>query len=162
MLTMFPGVTSDQVTWVTVSAWSVSLLTAPIIVHICRDHSVRLIAVIGSNSYSLMTASTLFNDLTVHSLMFYIVMKYIRVPRCPGGLSMNLSFLFASFGHQLHQVFISYGLLFGVSCAAVRETSSMMVGQYFKMRRDLAEMWSLSGVGMGILVFSLLYFQAIG
>ena len=75
---------------------------------------------------------------------------------------MNLSFLFASFGHQLHQVFISYGLLFGVSCSAVRETSSMMVGQYFKMRRDLAEMWSVSGVGMGILIFSLLYFQSIG
>ena len=75
---------------------------------------------------------------------------------------MNLSFLFASFGHQLHQVFISYGLLLGVSCAAVRETSSMMVGQYFKLRRNLAEMWSLSGIGIGILIFSLLYFQAIG
>ena len=52
MLASFPGVTSDQVTWVTVSAWSVSMLTAPFIVHICRDHSVRLIAVIGTHSYT--------------------------------------------------------------------------------------------------------------
>ena len=55
---------------------------------------------------------------------------------------MNLSFLFASFGHQLHQVsskssvnckkyefqvFISYGLLFGLGAATVRDSSSMMV-----------------------------------
>ena len=33
-----------------------------------------------------------------------IVMNYIMGSWCPGGLSMNLSFLFASFGHQLHQV----------------------------------------------------------
>ena len=117
---------------------------------------------------------------------------------------MNLSFLFASFGHQLHQVthlivsislhlspfqvFISYGLLFGLGAATVRDSSSMMVrgtqlinqqiiilllyiistlinhkvGQYFKMRRDVAEMWSSAGVGIGILAFSLLYCQAIG
>ena len=38
----------------------------------------------------------------------------------------------------------------------------MKVGQYFKMRRDVAEMWSSAGVGIGILAFSLLYCQAIG
>ena len=59
-------------------------------------------------------------------------------------------------------MFISYSLLFGVSSAAVRDSSSMMVGQYFKMRRDVAEMCSVAGVGMGIVIFSLLYSQAIG
>ena len=49
-----------------------------------------------------------------------------------------------------------------MSSAAVRDSSSMMVGQYFKIRRDLAEMWSVAGVGMGIVIFSLLYSQAIG
>ena len=56
----------------------------------------------------------------------------------------------------------SYSILLAVSCAAVRDTSSIMVGQYFKMRRDLAEMWSIAGVGIGVLAFSLLYFQAVG
>ena len=55
----------------------------------------------------------------------------------------------------------SYSILLAVSCAAVRDTSSIMVGQYFKMRRDLAEMWSIAGVGIGVLAFSLLYFQAV-
>ena len=49
-----------------------------------------------------------------------------------------------------------------ISAAAVRDTSSIMVGQYFKMRRDLAEMWSIAGTGIGVLSFSLLYFQAVG
>ena len=38
----------------------------------------------------------------------------------------------------------------------------VQVGQYFKVRRDLAEMWSSAGAGIGILTFSLLYCQAIG
>ena len=56
----------------------------------------------------------------------------------------------------------SYSILLAVSSAAVRDTSSIMVGQYFKMRRDLAEMWSIAGVGIGVLALSLLYFQAVG
>ena len=111
--------------WVVVTAWSVSLALSPIVTHICRGHSIRLLAVVG-------------------------------------GLIMNLAFLFASFGHQLHQVFLSYGLLFGVGCCAVREASSLMVGQYFKDRRELAEMIVLSGPGIGIIVFSLLYGISLG
>ena len=63
---------------------------------------------------------------------------------------------------MLGQVFISYGLLLGLGCAMVRDTSSLILGQYFKLRRDVAEMWSQAGTGIGILVFSLLYSQAIG
>ena len=37
-----------------------------------------------------------------------------------------------------------------------------MVGQYFKERRDLAEVCVGSGAGLGILLFSLLYSKAIG
>ena len=114
-----------RTTWVVVTAWSVSLALSPIITHICRVHSIRLVTVVG-------------------------------------GLTMNLAFLFASFGHQLHQVFLSYGLLFGVGCCAVREASSLMVGQYFKDRRELAEMIVLSGHGIGIIVFSLLYKISFG
>ena len=78
-----------------------------------------------------------------------------------GLLIMNLAFLFASFGHQLHQVFLSYGLLFAVGCCAVREASSLMVGQYFKERRELAEMFVLTGPGIGMIV-SILYKESIG
>ena len=86
----------------------------------------------------------------------------IRLVAVVGGLLMNLAFLFASFGTQLHQVFLSYGLLFGIGCCSVREASSLMVGQYFKERREVAEMWVLSGVGVGVSIFSILYRQSLG
>ena len=73
MLSEFPGTSFSQTSWVVVTAWCVSLLVSPIIVQLCRNYSIRLIAVIG-------------------------------------GLSMNLSFLFASFGHEVHQVFIRWEL----------------------------------------------------
>ena len=48
METEFPGSSASlSVSWVTVSAWSVSLAASPLIVHLCRSHSVRLTAVIG-------------------------------------------------------------------------------------------------------------------
>ena len=111
--------------WVVVTAWSMSLAFSPIITHLCREHSIQLVTVVG-------------------------------------GLIMNLAFLFASFGHQLHQVFLSYGILFAVGCCAVKEASSLMVGQYFKVRRELVEMFVLSGPGIGIILFSLLFKQSIG
>ena len=114
-----------KTSWVVVTAWSMSLALSPIVTHLCREHSIRLVAVVG-------------------------------------GLIMNLAFLFASFGHQLHQVFLSYGILFAVGCCAVKEASSLMVGQYFKVRRELVEMFVLSGPGIGIIVFSLLFKQSIG
>ena len=88
----------------------------------------------------------------------------IRLVAVVGGLVMNLALLFASFGTQLHQVFLSYGLLFGVGCCAVREASSLMVGQYFKERRRIAEMWVMSGagVGVGVTIFCILYRQSLG
>ena len=86
----------------------------------------------------------------------------IRLVAVVGGLVMNLAFLFASFAHKLHQVFLSYGLLFAVGCCAVRETSSLMVGQYFKARRELAEMFVLIVPGVGVIIFSLIYRTSLG
>merc|ERR1719483_2019140 len=110
--------------WIVATAWSVSLGMSPIITCVCREHSIRLVAIVG-------------------------------------GLTMNLAFLFASFGHQLHQVLISYGILFPLGCCAVREASSLMVGQYFKAKREFVEMFILSGTGIGVIVFSILFNQSI-
>ena len=53
METEFPGSSASlSVSWVTVSAWAVSLAASPLIVHLCRSHSVRLTAVIGRPSLS--------------------------------------------------------------------------------------------------------------
>ena len=50
--------------------------------------------------------------------------------------------------HSLHFVGIGVGLM--------RDTSTLMVGQYFKRRRELVEIFLVSGSGMGISVMSLL------
>ena len=39
-----------QVAWVTVAGWSVSLAASPALTHLCRNHSVRLVAVIGTQA----------------------------------------------------------------------------------------------------------------
>ncbi len=48
----------------------------------------------------------------------------------------------------------SYGLLLGLGTAMVRETSHLMLSQYFKRRREAAEMWSSAGAGVGVAVFA--------
>ena len=47
MLEEFPGTSFSQTSWVVVTAWCVSLLVSPLIVQLCRNYSIRLIAVIG-------------------------------------------------------------------------------------------------------------------
>jgi len=110
--------------WAPLLAWSISLSVAPLVTHICRQYSVRLVAVVG-------------------------------------GLVLNMAFLFASFGSQLHQIVLSYGLLLGATSGAVRETCSIMLGQYFKTRRLLVEMFVSCGSGLGIILFSVLYRESV-
>ena len=55
-----------QVAWVTVAGWSVSLAASPALTHLCRNHSVRLVAVIGTQAghgrrYSLSLPQPLLN-----------------------------------------------------------------------------------------------------
>jgi hypothetical protein len=50
---------------------------------------------------------------------------------------------------------LSYGLVLGVGVGLARDTSTLMVGQYFKRRRELMEILLVSGSGFGISVMSL-------
>merc|ERR1719189_2232748 len=80
--------------------------------------------------------------------------KSTRLTAVIGGLVMSLSLLFASFAKHYHQILLSYGILFGVGCAMVRETSTLMLSQYFKRRREIVEMIASTGTGFGIAIFS--------
>ena len=62
----------------------------------------------------------------------------------------SLGCLFTSFAGQWHQVFISYGLVIGVGVAMVLDTSVLMVGQYFKRRREVLEIMLVSARGVGV------------
>lgn len=50
----------------------------------------------------------------------------------------------------------------GVGCCLVRETASLMLGQYFKRRREFVESVAACGGGVGVALFSVLYKEAVG
>ncbi|QQP49896.1 GH13704, partial [Caligus rogercresseyi] len=48
-----------------------------------------------------------------------------------------------------------------IGSSMVRETATLMLSQYFKRRREMVEMFSGSGVGFGIAIFSNVYSSGI-
>lgn len=49
----------------------------------------------------------------------------------------------------------------GVGVGLTRDASTLMVGQYFKKRRDIVEILVVSGSGLGILVMSVSIHSAV-
>ena len=58
--------------------------------------------------------------------------------------------------------FFSYGALMSIAMALVRESSALMVGQYFKRRRDFVEIVVQMGAGIGVILFSVFFKEALG
>ena len=124
--------------WLCSLCVSVSLLLSPLTIGVCKRKSTRLTAVIG-------------------------------------GLVAALGCLFSSFASQYHQLFISWGgmlgrfiptaleasefnrlfCVVGVGIGMTRDTSTLMVGQYFKRKRELVEMFFVAGSGLGMTLMSL-------
>ncbi|KAG8225690.1 hypothetical protein J437_LFUL001722, partial [Ladona fulva] len=111
--------------WIGVLCFSVSFISAPLVVALCRRKSTRLAAVFG-------------------------------------GLVMSLACLFTSFAQQVHQIFLSYGVFLGVGTCLVRETSGLMLGHYFKRRREFVEIVVQAGGGIGVTLFSVFYKEVLG
>ena len=65
--------------------------------------------------------------------------------------------MISDFFHLLTFFHFSYGILFGIGCAMVRETSTLMLSQYFKRKREVVEMIASTGTGCGIAIFSNVY-----
>lgn len=56
----------------------------------------------------------------------------------------------------------SYGLVLGAGAGVVRETAGVVLGHYFRKRREFVEMVVQAGVGVGIVLFSVVYREAVG
>ncbi|CAG0879409.1 unnamed protein product [Darwinula stevensoni] len=80
--------------------------------------------------------------------------KSTRLTAVLGGLISSLGCLFTSFATEFHQIFFSYGFVLGLGVGLTRDTSTLMVGQYFKRRRELVETFLVSGSGIGLAVMS--------
>ncbi|KAL0125502.1 hypothetical protein PUN28_004541 [Cardiocondyla obscurior] len=85
-----------------------------------------------------------------------------RVTAVIGGLVLALASLCTSFAVQMHQVLLSYGLVMGTGAGLVRETAGLILGNYFRKRREFVEMVVQAGTGVGIVLFSVVYKEAVG
>ncbi|KYN27665.1 Monocarboxylate transporter 8 [Trachymyrmex cornetzi] len=114
-----------NVGWLGAMSTGVALLVSPITIAFCRKKSTRVTAVLG-------------------------------------GLVTALGCLFTSFASQFHQLFFSYGTVvvigiffsIGIGVGMTRDCSTLMVAQYFKRKRELVEIFIVSGSGLGIAVMS--------
>ncbi|XP_058452063.1 uncharacterized protein LOC131430851 isoform X1 [Malaya genurostris] len=88
--------------------------------------------------------------------------KSTRLTAVLGGLVLALGILFTSFATQLHQVAFSYGVIVGVGASMVRESAAVMLGHYFKRRRQFVEMITMSGEGVGVALFSVILKEGVG
>ncbi|XP_026830936.1 monocarboxylate transporter 4 isoform X2 [Ooceraea biroi] len=85
-----------------------------------------------------------------------------RLTAVIGGLVLALASLFTSFALHTHQVLLSYGVVLGVGTGLVRETAGLVLGNYFRKRREFVEMVVQAGTGVGIALFSVFYKEAVG
>ncbi|XP_041982093.1 monocarboxylate transporter 4-like [Aricia agestis] len=85
-----------------------------------------------------------------------------RLAALLGGLLLPLACLFTSFATQLHQTLLSYGVVLGVGCGLVREAAGLVLGTYFRKRRQFVELVAHAGGGVGIALFSVAYKEAVG
>ena len=68
---------------------------------------------------------------------------------------MSLGCLFTSFATQFHQIFISYGIIMASGISMSQYAFMLMLGQYFKKRRELIEIIIVSSSGAGVMVMSM-------
>eukprot|EP00095_Tigriopus_kingsejongensis_P005305 snap_masked-scaffold337_size202799-processed-gene-0.14 protein:Tk05305 transcript:snap_masked-scaffold337_size202799-processed-gene-0.14-mRNA-1 annotation:"low quality protein: monocarboxylate transporter 8-like" len=81
--------------------------------------------------------------------------KSTRLAAVLGGLVTALACLFTSFAGQFHQLFLSYGIMMGIGVGMTRDPATLMIGQYFKRKRDLVEMVLVSATGLGLAAMSI-------
>ncbi|TRY76549.1 hypothetical protein TCAL_11395, partial [Tigriopus californicus] len=87
--------------------------------------------------------------------------KSTRLTAVLGGLITSLACLFTSFASQFHQLFFSYGIFFGIGVGMSRDAALLMIGQYFKRRREWVEMVFSSGSGLGMALMTVFLHTSI-
>ncbi|XP_076307706.1 monocarboxylate transporter 10-like isoform X2 [Tachypleus tridentatus] len=87
--------------------------------------------------------------------------KSTRLLAVLGGLITALGCLFTSFASQFHQLFVSYGIFVGCGVSMTRDAATLMIGQYFKRKRELVEIAIFCGTGLGMTIMPVLLSESI-
>ncbi|XP_059083393.1 monocarboxylate transporter 2-like isoform X1 [Tigriopus californicus] len=117
---------------------------------------VRRIIAGKENDSSWLGALSLSTSLFISPMTIAICRrKSTRLTAVLGGLITALACLFTSFASQFHQLFFSYGLMMGIGVGMTRDPATLMIGQYFKRKRELVEIILVSGSGLGLTVMSM-------
>ena len=98
-------------------------------------------------------AACFCTSVTLFASPFIIAICRRKSPRLMailGGLVTALGCLFTSFATQFHQLFFAFGIFIGIGIAMIREPSVVMVGQYFKKKREAVEVALMSCYSLGI------------
>lgn len=74
-----------------------------------------------------------------------------------GGLICALGCLFLAFSTQPEQLFISHCVVMSLGSGITIATANIMVGRYFRKRREVAEMILVGGTGVGTALMSVLF-----
>ncbi|KAH9525007.1 hypothetical protein Btru_000086 [Bulinus truncatus] len=78
-----------------------------------------------------------------------------------GGLICALGCLFLAFSDQQEQLYTSHCVVLSLGTGLTIVTANIMVGRYFRKRRELAEMILVSGSGIGTALMSTMFKQLI-
>ncbi|OQR73910.1 monocarboxylate transporter 12-like, partial [Tropilaelaps mercedesae] len=85
-----------------------------------------------------------------------------RVAAVLGGLLSTLGCLFTSFTTQFHQIFVSWCFVVGIGLGVARETANIVVGSYFKRKRESVELLCLAATGLGVAVLNHFLHHVLG
>lgn len=83
--------------------------------------------------------------------------KSARIYAVIGGLICALGCLFLAFSNQMEQVFISHCVVLSPGSGITLNTANIIIGRYFRKKRELAEMIMLSGTGLGAALLAVLF-----
>lgn len=89
--------------------------------------------------------------------------KERKTGRVPISIGKNFIFFFSFssiFSFCLLREIV--GIFVGFGATMVRESSAVMLGHYFKRRRQFVEMITMSGGGVGIALFSVILKEGVG
>ncbi|KAI8439437.1 hypothetical protein MSG28_013223 [Choristoneura fumiferana] len=128
-----------------------------------RRRSPRLAALLGGLLLPLACLFTSFATQLHQTMLSYAGGETTTLeawPRYLAGCGCRW-LAFTSFATP-HQTMLSYGVVLGIGCGLVREAAGLVLGAYFRRRRQFVELVAHAGGGVGIALFSVAYKEAVG